>query len=297
MKLLCGMTAFAAIAVAAGVSRGDETPIAVSEGLEFAIETMQEASPSPRFIKTAAELTEITGGTWKFGWGKGDIVQIGKPDGSALPLADGTAAGSAALAVDMGGCWTAKSAFYGDVAFYIRNSLCGTLGDGTEASPAKLVDAQELIDYNAPAGYVFTLNGVDSLLSDIETPAGLKLVDDGSGVYRLASAPDGCLYSWAELEFPVDSVRDGPDRTAGKRDVLPIAYSGDDWAMDVSAAATVTFTSPTGESSVLDLSGTGSTRFVFNKSGLWTVSLEMVDGTTRVAHLDLEQAGFVLSFR
>ena len=98
----------------------------------------------------------------------------------------------------------------------------------------------------------------------------------------------------------VDTVQSGPDRKLKNREAPPVAYSGDDWAGDVSKAATVTFTPPTGSglepTTWNDLSGgNGARAFTFSKSGKWTVLMTFADGTTREATVNVV-GGFIMVF-
>ena len=82
----------------------------------------------------------------------------------------------------------------------------------------------------------------------------------------------------------------------------PVAYSGDDWAGDLSKAATVTFTPPEGsglEATTWNKAnpGTGAAAFTFNAKGVWTVTLTFADNTTRTAQIDIQTAGFMLIVR
>ena len=295
MKMRCTF-AFVAAMAAFGTTLGDETPEAVSGNLVFALDTRQ----SPRFVKTAEELSEITGGALKVGWGVGEEVTVKSPNGSVTSVSDGTAAGSTTLAVNAGGCWTLVNSHAGTAEIMVRHSLYGTVGGGTMASPAKLVDEDELVDYSAGDGYVFTFVGTDedAFIAALKLPAGFKLEDAGNEKWRIVSAPDGCLYSWGDRSFPIDSVQDGPDRRTLKREELPIAYSGDNWlGVDATAASTVTFIPPEGDATTLNPTGTGATRFTFDKPGTWTVRLTMADNTTRESILGVIARGFTISFR
>ena len=82
----------------------------------------------------------------------------------------------------------------------------------------------------------------------------------------------------------------------------PVAYSGDDWAGDLSKAATVTFTPPEGsglEATTWNKAnpGTGAATFTFNAKGVWTVTLTFTGGSTRTANITIENAGFMLIVR
>lgn len=107
-------------------------------------------------------------------------------------------------------------------------------------------------------------------------------VAQGDGVSLAGSVPYGA--------YALDTQEDGPDRKSYNRCFPPIAYSGDDWAGDTASALVLTVTPPpdTGTATVFDaLSGTGVQPFAFDKSGKWTVTLEMDDGTTCTAIINL----------
>ena len=98
----------------------------------------------------------------------------------------------------------------------------------------------------------------------------------------------------------LDTVGEGPDRKLKKREVPPVAYSGDDWAGDLSKASTITFTPPEGsglEATAWNRTGDGAETFVFGATGDWTVTLAFADGTTRTATIAIESAGFMLTVR
>ena len=98
--------------------------------------------------------------------------------------------------------------------------------------------------------------------------------------------------------YGVDSLQKGPFRKVKDRVFPPTAYTGDDWVRDAAAASTVTFTPPSGSdlaATTLNLTGTGATQFTFSKSGRWTVTLAMADGTTREAIVSVS-GGLIISF-
>ena len=294
LATICGIGEAALLSLPATVL-ADE-PLAESAALTYAA----DATPSPRAVKTSAELAEITGGMWKVAWRVGETVKVSAPDGSVTTLAsDAATAGTATLALGAAGCWTLTRTGQGmlhDVAeITVRHSLDGTLGDGTEASPARLVDGDELRDYGAGENYVFTLENVDGLLSRLALPSGFRLEEAGDGVWKLVVSTDGSQYSWAEIAYPVDSEQAGPDRKTICKGSLPVAYSGDDWLGDAAKAATVVFTSPNGAVTTLNLTGTGAQSFKFDSSGKWTVTLTMADGSTRTAVISV-RGGFMIIF-
>ena len=238
---------------------------------------LADTRPSPRAVKTAAEQAELANGTWAVTRRDGETVSLISPSGNSIALT------SPALNLNAGGVWTVENSVQGVSTFTVRRSLDGTLGDGTAASPAKLVDGDELRDYGADENYMFTLDGVDGLLSRLVLPAGCGLEEAGEGVWKIVVSADGSQYSWAEIVYPADSMHGGPDRKTIKKDALPVAYSGDNWIGDAAKAATVVFTSPNGTVTTLNLAGTGAQSFTFDSPGKWTVALTMADGTTHTA--------------
>ena len=271
-----------------------DTPIAeTSPAVVYAIDTLA----SPRAVKTAGDLAEIANGAWKATRRSGETVSLTAPDGTITTLA---AADSSATSVDSplnaGGVWSVENSKQGISIITVRRSLDGTLGDGTAASPAKLVDGDELCDYNASENYTFVLADVEGLVDALRLPVGCCMEAVGGGIWRLIASEGGCLYKSAAIAYAADSRLEGPDRRTNRRDALPVAYSGDNWTGDAAAAATLTFTSPDGTPTVLDLTGTGTVPFTFNRPGAWSVRLEMVDGTTFDAELSVI-GGIVLVVR
>ena len=100
--------------------------------------------------------------------------------------------------------------------------------------------------------------------------------------------------------FIADAAQPGPDRKLKKSEVPSVAYSGDNWAGDLSKAATITFTPPEGsglEATTWDRTGTGAETFTFNEKGIWMVTLAFAGGTTHTAQIDIQAAGFVFVVR
>ena len=97
----------------------------------------------------------------------------------------------------------------------------------------------------------------------------------------------------ASSAYVVDSEYDGPDRKTYRNGAPLVAYSGDDWIGDAAKAVTLTFVSPDGAETALNLSGTGTTSFLFDKSGTWTVFLAMADGTIKESTI-LVEGGLVI---
>lgn len=147
--------------------------------------------------------------------------------------------------------------------------------------------------------------GTDAMNAPLPNKGGVwTLVNSEEGTARIGVPwtvfNDGGTYGAnATASFVADMVQTGPDRKLKKREVPPVAYSGDDWAGDLSKASTITFTPPADaglEATVWDdlPGGNGARAFTFNARGVWTVTLTFADNTTRTAQIDIQTAGFVL---
>ncbi len=282
------LTLAALAALLSPSAHGD--PLAVSTDLVYALDTI--ASP-PRAVKTAADRAKTAS------YFAGDTVTATAPDGTVSTLvSDAGSDGTLALsALNAGGVWTLANSNQGTATFSVRHSLFGTLGDGTAASPAKLVDGDELVDYAAGDGYVFSLaDGDSSLFAALAIPAGYRIEETDGGAWRLVTSANGLQYLAAEVSYPFDSQQPGPDRRTGESKTLPVAYSGDNWRFGSSAAATLTLTPPSGAATVMNLSGTGASPFKFTP-GEWTVTLAMADGSTQSAVLNIAGDAFMMIMR
>ena len=291
MRTRTGLLFAASVAAALGAARGDDSPLASSADCAFAL----DSTGSPYALKTQADLDAATASVRA-----GDTITSTAPDGTETTLVSGAASDGALplrTASDAGGLWTLANSRGETAALTLRHSLYGTLGDGTAASPAKLVDGDELVDYSAGDGYVFALEGGDALLGALRLPSGFRLESVSNGVWRIVSSPDGLLYEWAQLTWAVDTRQTGPKRSVPKRDVPAVAYSGDNWARDASAASTLTLLSPDGVTTTHSLAGTGAREFPLRKSGDWTLTLEMADGRTLTSVVTVTESPFVLVVR
>ncbi|MBR0068762.1 MAG: hypothetical protein IJQ00_14285 [Kiritimatiellae bacterium] len=182
-----------------------------------------------------------------------------------------------------------------------------------------LVSAAELaawpVTWRAGETVVATaMDGAETTLSDGTDATSASLPNKG-GVWTLANSAEGSArigVPWAVFDdggayganatagFVADMVQTGPDRKLKKSEVPPVAYSGDDWAGDLSKAATITFTPPEGsglETTTWSRTGDGARAFTFNAKGDWTVTLAFADGTTKTATITIESAGFMLIVR
>lgn len=235
----------------------------------------------------------------------GETVTATPSGGAAAAVGTaGTEPDTVAWTPTAGGLWTLANSRQGSAQFTVRHSIFGTLGAGTLADPAKIVDAAELCDYAAAGslgdGYVFTLCADEGLFGRLVNPDGYSLDVLDGGLYRLETSPDGCVNVSTVYACDADTVLPGPDRKLKEKRAKFVAYSGDDWAGDLSKAATLTFTPPYGgaaQTPTLDPAGTGAKLFNFNKAGDWTVTLTFADGTTRTATVSIEKAGLMLIVR
>ena len=176
----------------------------------------------------------------------------------------------------------------------------------------------ETVTATSPSGVATAV--VSSPASDgtVDLPQGTGGPINAGGIWSLANSNGAQArigIAWAVFDdggtlaetsagtgFIADAAQAGPDRKLKKREVPPVAYSGDDWAGDLYKAATVTFTPP--ESSGLEATtwddlpgGNGARAFTFNARGVWTVTLTFADNTTRTAQIDIQTAGFMLIVR
>ena len=130
-----------------------------------------------------------------------------------------------------------------------------------------------------------------------------------SGVWSLSNSDGGKVYvsiPWAitggaictsgASAFAVDTKESGPNRKSYKKEVLPIAYSGDGWCGSKTSASTLTLTSPTGAAAATPFTGVGTMTFVPDKIGNWAASLALEDGTTLSSVLTIIGHGFIISF-
>ena len=158
------------------------------------------------------------------------------------------------------------------------------------------------------------MDGTGYVLSNGEGGASSASIPSHGGVWTLSKSRSGAavvgvswpvfddggtLASAASSAYAVDMMQDGPDRRGRADQFPPVAYSGDNWLGDAAKAATLTFTPPANSglsTTTLDLAGTGVQSFAVAKPGVWTVLLEMDDGTTREALVNAF-GGFVISFR
>ncbi len=177
------------------------------------------------------------------------------------------------------------------VTYRAGETVTLTAPDGTTATV--VADA-------AVAGGATLAVGAGGLASD-----GLWRLDNSNGsVAFVGVAWETFGAAWRQASdgrtMALDTLAEGPDRKLKKSEVPPVAYSGDDWAGDLSKAATITFTPPEGsglEATTWNKTGKGAEAFTFNAKGDWTVALAFADGTTKTATITIKSTGFTLVVR
>ena len=177
------------------------------------------------------------------------------------------------------------------VTYRAGETVTLTAPDGTTATV--VADA-------AAAGGATLAVGAGGLSSD-----GLWRLDNSNGsVAFVGVAWETFGAAWRQAgdgrSMALDTLAEGPDRKLKKSEVPPVAYSGDDWAGNLSKAATITCTPPEGAglgATTWNKTGKGAEAFTFNAKGDWTVTLAFADGTTKTATITIEFAGFMLIVR
>ena len=262
---------------------------------------VESSAPSTAFyFETLVPRAVTTAGAVSLPCASAATVTVASPAGKSSTLAAGT--GAYTWTPDEGGLWTLSSSKDGTTTFSVRySSFPGTEGAGTEASPLKIVDFAELSDQvsggNAGNGTVFALCGGDNLMSLLEMPAGYAIVSLGGGKYMLDSYDPKLAASSVSPEFVADMETAGPNRRGLKPDPWPgIAYTGDGWAFNATAASTLTLTPPGESPDATAKTGTGAVSFVPRKSGTWTATLAY-GSTTLTAEIDVRDPGTVLYLR
>ena len=242
-----------------------------------------DSRPSPLAVKTDVELAEFEAGSWRATWRAGDTVTLTAPDGTARTLvADAASVGSAVLEFNAGGLWALTNTVQGNAAITVRHSFFGPVGEGTEASPARLVDEDELCDLASAGmvgdGFVFLLQGAPELRSNLSVPSGFRVDETcGDARLRLAASQDGCVATWGRAVFALDGKMQGPDRRVFRGQTWPVAYCGDLWRGDDEANSVLTVVSPSGAMAEHSLSSFGSMPVNFGENGCWTLTLTSGD--------------------
>jgi len=165
--------------------------------------------------------------------------------------------------------------------------------------------AGETVTATAPDDTVRTLveNAASSgSVAFAPTMDGLWRIDNSNGSVVFVGVDWGVFGGGWSHDFGVDSPfrmftkGEGPNRKGLSRLFPDVTYSGDHWRGNDAAAVSLTFIAPDGQTTPLDLTGTGSLSFRFNQSGRWNVLLTMADGTTHEAEIYV-LTGFTISIR
>jgi len=150
-----------------------------------------------------------------------------------------------------------------------------------------------LVSDAASAGYAnFSLSG-GGLWHFSNSVSGSAVV----GVPWSVHNDGGSLMTSASQAGLIDTAKEGPDRRMVLNKTMPVAYSGDGWLKaDPSAASTLTFTSPSGDSTVENLAGAGGVPFHPTQRGTWTLSLAY-GTTTLTADVTVNPMALVVTLR
>jgi len=267
----------------------------------FAGVLVETSAPSAPFrFETLTPRAITSSGAVSLPCAAGATVSVASPAGKGGTLAAGVEA--YAWTPDEGGLWTLSSSADGTATFTVRYSFFpGTEGAGTEASPLKIVDGEELADLvaggRAGNGTVFTLCGDDGLMSLLERPAGYAIVAKADGKYMLDSSDPRLVAGISSPEFVLDLETEGPNRRGKKSHPWPdIAYTGDGWARDSTAASTLTLTPPGGTAATAAHTGTGTVPFAPRMAGIWNVALAY-GSTTLTGQIEVVPEATVMILR
>ena len=181
-----------------------------------------------------------------------------------------------------GGKWVLSNSVEGVAVFYVRHSLFPEKwGAGTEADPAEIIDNDEIVEMvesgTAAEGFVFSLGGA-GFIGSLMLPADAALEEISDGTYRIVSADSGFLFKSSSKPFAIDTFRSGPDRRWRFGEMMPLAYTGDNWIGAHDAASVIEIVSPSGTDSRIEFSGTGAYEFCPQERGVWGVKLKNVFG-------------------
>ena len=295
MKPIQGMLLAAAVAAMFAVQTvADDTPLAVSAQFTYSLDSLN--LDLPHTMRTAADISGHP-----IVWLKGDTVTATAADGTLATLATAAANdGSLAWMPPKGGVWVLENDVQGSAVFIVRHSLCGTSGDGTENSPARFTDGDELAELCAAGtagnGFVFILDGLDTLSAELVIPTGFSLEQRENGTWRIMTSVDGLIFSGsAYSSYAIDSRTIGPNRRLNVKECMQVAYTGDNWFRDPLAVSTLTIVSPSGTQTDHSLSGTATLPFHPMETGKWIISL--VSGEDCLTAEINVIGGFVMSFR
>ena len=271
-----------------------DTPLGVSAQHTYSLDTLD--LESPHIMKTAADISGHP-----IVWRKGDTVTATAKDGTVATLVTAAQSDdSLSWMPPKGGVWALENDVQGSAVFVVRHSLCGTSGGGTENSPARFADGDELAELYAAGtagnGFVFILDGLDTLSAELAIPTGFSLEQRENGTWRIMTSVDGLIFSGsAYSSYAIDSRTIGPNRRLNVKECMQVAYTGDNWFRDPLAVSTLTIVSPSGTQTDHSLSGTATLPFHPMEKGKWIISL--VSGEDCLTAEINVIGGFVMSFR
>ena len=264
------------LALCGGTVLADEAAVSVSTSYAYTLNT----TGSPFAAATAAEIAALP----PVAYLAGETVVVTNPNASVSTLVESaSAAGVYAWSPSAGGVYSFANDMEGCANVNVYYSAFGFNGSGTVRDPSHVVDAGDFAATLALAssvnGFTFAVDGSSSTLDGFAIPSGYAAVALGGGVWQLIAADDGLVAASPAAFYFLDTEREGPDRRGKKNDLWPaIAYTGDGWERDESAASTLTIVPPAGAASVAAKTGTSTVPFAPDVVGEWTVTLEY--GTT-----------------
>lgn len=190
--------------------------------------------------------------------------------------------------------WTSADATYAamsadelstmQVSYFADETVSATAWDGSMKMLVEFADSSGSVAFSPERGGVWTL--VNSAQGTARIGVPWSVFQDGGDLAQSVDSP----------AFGVNSMQEGPNRKTRREDVLPVAYSGDDWCGDASKASSLTVLSPDATETAMSFSGTGTESFGFDKLGRWKFSLQMADESVKEASV-LVLGGLVVKFR
>lgn len=264
------------LSLCCGVLIAEEVAVSVSTSCAYALNT----TGSPYAAATAAEIEALPPVAYLVG----ETVVVTNPNGSVATLVESaSAAGVHLWSPSAGGIYSFANDMEGYAAINVYYSAFGFNGSGTVGDPSHVIDSADFAATLALAsnvdGFTFVLDGSAATLDGFAIPTGYAAVALGNDVWQLVAVEDGLVASSSAFIYALETERGGPDRKGKKNDLWPaIAYTGDGWERDESAASTLTIVPPAGAASVAAKTGTSTVPFAPDVVGEWTVTLEY--GTT-----------------
>lgn len=257
---LCRLTALA-----------DETTVSVSSAYAYTLDT----TGLPRTAATELEIAALP----PVAWLAGETVTVTNPTGTkTVIVSNAPGCGTYAWHPSAGGVYSFVNDREGNAVVNVYYSAFGFNGSGTVRAPSHVVDSGDFAATLALAsslnGFTFALDGSGTTLDGFAIPSGYAAVAFGNGIWQLIAADDGLVAASPAAIYFLDSEREGPNRKGRKNRPWPeIAYTGDGWARDATAASTLTLTPPGEAASAAAHVGSGTVPFAPRRTGLWTVAL------------------------